>query len=119
MKEFSGIIVFLVKSAIVAILFFSVTAMLLPNIKQVREEWKEFVAKRENQALVLSFIQNPVALTMSGERDLERKNFADASLKFELAVGLLEMHGASPATIRPYQARFLEASKLAEQLPVN
>jgi hypothetical protein len=115
LKEFSVIIVFLVKSVIVSILFFSVTVMLLPNMKEVREEWKEFASKRENQALVLSFIQNPVALTLSGERDLEHKNFADATLKFELAVGLLEMHGASPATIRPYQARFIEASKLAEQ----
>jgi hypothetical protein len=115
LKEFSGIVVFFIKASIVSILFFSVAAMLLPNMKEVREEWKEFASKRENQALVLSFIQNPVALTLSGERDLEHKNFADAALKFELAVGLLEMHGASPATIRPYQARFIETSKLAEQ----
>jgi len=84
-------------------------------MKEIHEKWNDFVSKRENRAMVLSFIQNPVALKISGERDLEHKNFADATLKFELAVGLLEMHGASPATIRPYQARFIEASKLAEQ----
>ncbi|MGC2047690.1 MAG: hypothetical protein WA635_03670 [Gallionella sp.] len=76
---------------------------------------RSLLPKVENQALALSFIQNPVALTISGERDVERKNYADAALKFELAIGLLEMHGASPTTIQPYQARFLEASKMAEQ----
>lgn len=106
---------FFVKSIIVAIIFFSVVTMLLPNVKNIREEWKEFLSKRENQALVLSFIQNPVALTISGERDIEQKNYADAALKFELALGLLEMHGASPTTMQPYQVRFLEARKLVEQ----
>lgn len=115
MKELSGISVFFVKSIIVAIIFFSVVTMLLPNIKNIREDWKEFLSKRENQALVLSFIQNPVALTISGERDIERKSYAEAALKFELAVGLLEMHGASSTTIQPYQIRLLEARKLVEQ----
>lgn len=115
LKELSGISVFFLKSIIVAIIFFSVVTMLLPNVKNIREEWKEFSSKRENQALILSFIQNPVALTISGERDIERKNYAEAALKFELAVGLLEMHGASPTNIQPYQTRFLEAKKLAEQ----
>ncbi|MGA9664991.1 MAG: hypothetical protein WBQ69_00885 [Gallionella sp.] len=115
MKELSGIGIFFAKSIIAAIVFFAVVTMLLPNIGQMREEWKDFASKRENQALILSFIQNPVALTISGERDMERKNYSDAALKFELAVGLLEMHGASAATIQPYQARLLEAKKLAEQ----
>ncbi len=115
MKEFSGILVFLVKSVFVSVLFFLVIIMLLPNTKDLRDEWKDFSSKRENKALVLSFIQNPVALKMSAERDLRSKNFADAALKFELAVGLLEMHGASPATILPYQVRFTETNKLVEQ----
>lgn len=115
MREVSGIIVFLIKSVIVSILFFSVVTILLPNPEKIRQELKEFSSKRENRALVLSFIQNPVALAISGERDFEHKNFEDAALKFELAVGLLEMHGASPATTRPYQLRFMEAKKLAGQ----
>jgi hypothetical protein len=115
LKELSGIGVFFVKSVIVSIMIYLVVTMLLPNMKNIREEWKDFLSKRENQALVLSFIQNPVALTIAGERDIERMNYADAVLKFELAVGLLEMHGASPATIQPYQARFLDAKKLAER----
>lgn len=115
MKELWGISVFFVKSIIVAVIFFSVVTMLLPSIKNIREEWKEFSSKRENQALVLSFIQNPVALTISGERDMERKNYTEAALKFELAVGLLEMHGASPAVIQPYRVRFLGAREMAER----
>ncbi len=115
MKELSGIGIFIVKSIIAAIVFFLVVTMLLPNMGQIREDWKNFASKRENQALILSFIQNPVALTISGERDIERKNYADAALKFELAVGLLEMHGASATSIQPYQTRYLEAKKLAEQ----
>ncbi len=115
MKELSGIGVFFAKSIIVAIVSFSVIAMLLPDIKSIREEVKIYLSQRENQAIVLSFVQNPVALTIAGQRDLERKQYADAALKFELALGLLEMHGASSATIQPYQARFLEARKLAEQ----
>lgn len=114
MKELSGIGVFFVKSIIAGIVFFTVITMLLPNIGQVRDDWKSFASKRENQALILSFIQNPVALTISGQRDIERKNYADAALKFELAVGLLEMHGASPTTIQPYQKRLLEAKKMLE-----
>ena len=115
LKEFLGVGVFFVKSIIVAIIFFAVITMLSPNIKNIREEWQGFLSKRENQALVLSFIQNPVALTISGERDIERKKYADAALKFELAVGLLEMHGASPSAIQPYQTRFLDAKKMTEQ----
>jgi hypothetical protein len=115
LKEYFWIGEFFVKSIIVAIIFFAVVTMLLPNIKNIREEWKGFLSERENQALVLSFIQNPVALTISGERDLVRKKYADAALKFELAVGLLEMHGASPTTIQPYQVRFLDAKRMAEQ----
>jgi hypothetical protein len=113
MKEPSGIISFLLKSIIVAVLFLLVSKMLLPNTKEIREQWKDFSSKRDNQALVFSFIQNPVALTISGERDFEHKNYSDAALKFELAIGLLEMHGASPTTIGPYQERFKEARKLA------
>jgi hypothetical protein len=113
LKELTGIAIFFVKSAIVSLLFFLVATMLLPNFKDIRAEWKEFTSKRENQALVFSFVQNPVALTLAGERDFKQKNFVDAALKFELAIGLLEMHGASPATIRPYQVRFEEANKLA------
>lgn len=119
MKEFAGIISFLVKSAIVSLLFLLVAKTLLPNFKEIRNEWKEFASIRENKAIVLSFVQNPVALTISGERDFEQKNYSDAALKFELAVGLLEMHGASPTTIRPYEARFKEASKLAVLPPTN
>jgi hypothetical protein len=115
LKEFSGIIVFFIKASIVSILFISIVWMLFPNLKEIHEKWNDFASKRENRAMVLSFIQNPVALKISAERDFDRKNYDDATLKFELAVGLLEMHGASPATIRPYQARFIEASKLAEQ----
>jgi len=107
--------VFFVKSIIAAIVFFSLVVLLLPNTGKISEEWKNFSSKRENQALMLSFIQNPIALTISGERDIERKNYADAALKFELAVGLLEMHGASTATIGPYRDRYIAASKLAEQ----
>lgn len=111
----SGLAVFFAKSIIVAVIFFALITSLLPNTKQIREYLTTFLSARENQALVLSFIQNPVALTISGERDLERKNYADAALKFELALGLLEMHGASTTTIRPYQARFFDAKKMDEQ----
>jgi len=97
----------------------SVLKIFLPDINNIRKEWKEFSSKRENQALMYSFIQNPVALTISGERDIERKNYDEASLKFELAVGLLEMHGASPTAIQPYQDRFLAAKKLAEHSAIN
>ena len=115
MKDISGIGVFFAKSIIAAIIFILAVKMLLPNVNNIREEWKEFLSERENQALILSFIQNPVALTISGERDMERKNYAGAALKFELAVGLLEMHGASPATIQPYQVRFADAKRMSEQ----
>lgn len=110
---------FLVKTLIVVIMFFSGVAILLPNTKDMREHWNEFISKKENRALVFSFIQNPVALTMSGERDMERKNYEEATLKFELAVGLLEMHGASPATLKTYQARLQQAQKLAEKATLD
>jgi hypothetical protein len=115
LKEYSGIIVFFVKSLIVFILFILVVLILFPNMKEIHERWDNFLSKRENKALVLSFIQNPVALRISAEHDFDRKNFADAALKYELAIGLFEMNGASPATIGPYQARLMEATKLVEQ----
>jgi len=112
LSTFSNVLVFLLKSIIVATLTFTVIIMLLPNTNEIRKDWKYFYAKQENKALILSFVQNPVALRMSGERDFEHKEFADAALKFELAIGLLEMHGATPETIHPYQIRFSETSRL-------
>lgn len=115
MKALSGIAIFSIKAAIVALLLFLAVKMLLPDMNNLKEDWKAFFSKRENQALVFSFIQNPVALNTAGERDFDRKNYSDAALKFELAIGLLEMHGASSATIEPYQTRFIEATQLAKQ----
>ena len=115
MKALSGIAIFSIKAAIVVLLLFLAVKMLLPDTKSLREDWNAFLSKRENQALVLSFIQNPVALNIGGERDFEKKDYSDAALKFELAIGLLEMHGASSVTIKPYQARFIEATQLAKQ----
>jgi hypothetical protein len=56
-------------------------------------------------------------LAKAGERDFELKKYADAALKFELAVGLLEMHGAAPATINPYLVRYENAKELAAAHP--
>jgi len=119
MKEVTGVFIFLVKSIIVALLCFMVIKSILPDLNNAQNKWKDFSSKRENQALVFSFIQNPVALIKAGERDFEVKKYADAALKFELAVGLLEMHGASQATIRPYLTRYEEAKILASPSNTN
>lgn len=114
MKEYSSIGMFFIKLVLVSVAFIAIVSIFLPNFNNIQEKWKEYISERENRALLLSFIQNPVALTISGERDLERKNYTEAALKFELAVGLLEMHGASPTTMQPYKARLLDARRMAE-----
>lgn len=119
MKEYSGIIVFFIKSSIVSILFILVVWAVSPNIKEIHEKLDIFLSKKENKAMVLSFIQNPVALKISAEHDFDRKNFADAALKYELAIGLFEMNGASPATIHPYQVRLIEATELIKPPTAN
>lgn len=115
MKEFNWVWIFAVKSIIVAIVCFVGISALLPNVGGMKAQWDTFMSHRENQALILSFIQNPVALTLAGDRDVDQKRYEDAALKFELAIGLLEMHGAAANTIRPYQERLQKARLLAQK----
>ena len=53
--------------------------------------------------MLLSFIQNPKALSIAADRDIFREKYNEAHLKLELALGLLEMHGASQELIKKYE----------------
>ena len=66
--------------------------------------------------MLLSFIQNPEALSIASDRDLFREKFDDAQLKFELALGLLEMYGSSQDIIDQYELRISNIKKKINDL---
>ena len=112
MKVTIGIFIFFIKSFVLIVLIAGSIRLVFPEIFSVGEYSKKFMADPGNQALVLSFIQNPVALSISAERDIEKKRFGDAIIKLELAIGLFEMHGANKANIQPYIDRLNYVKKL-------
>ena len=111
MKIFLLLLIFFAKSFIFIVTFFLVLFFFLPDTSKLESHLKEFASNKANQAMLLSFIQNPEALSIASDRDLFRERFDDAHLKLEIALGLLEMHGASQKIIDEYELRILNIKK--------
>lgn len=97
----------------------------MPNTEKLKTHLKEFTSNKANQAMLLSFIQNPEALSIAADRDLLREKYYDAHLKLQIALGLLEMHGASKELINEYESRIdniknkINDEKTDLKIPVN
>ena len=68
---------------------------------------KTFKEER-TQLHLLSFIQNPAVLYKTSVMDEEEGKLKEAVRDMELAIGLLEMHGASSSVIARYNERLLK-----------
>ena len=111
MKIFQLLLIFFAKSFIFIVTFFLVLLFFIPDTSKLESHLKEFASNKANQAMLLSFIQNPEALSIASDRDLFREKFDDAQLKLEIALGLLEMHGASQQLINQYESRINNIKK--------
>lgn len=125
MKIFQVLLIFFAKSFIFLVTFFLLLSFFLPNTEKLKTHLKEFTSNKANQAMLLSFIQNPEALSIAADRDLLREKYYDAHLKLQIALGLLEMHGASKELINEYESRIdniknkINDEKTDLKIPVN
>jgi|CXWL01.1.fsa_nt_gi hypothetical protein len=79
-----------------------------------------YIPKEKNRVLLLSFIQNPAALDKLSMLDEKDGNFENAIAELELAIGLLEMHGADQKVIGRYETKLKELnSKMQASLPLD
>lgn len=79
--------------------------LVLPDFSALNKSISKTLEQEKNKIILASFIQNPVALSKLSEFDEKDGKISKAILDIELAIGLLEMHGAAPATIAKYQER--------------
>jgi hypothetical protein len=91
---------FAIKAGIITVLLLTLLNLLLPDFDKL----KRFETPK-TKLILLSFIQNPRALLKISEIEEDEGKLDNAIREMELAVGLLEMHGAGKQIIEPYLAR--------------
>lgn len=97
---------FAIKAGIVTVLLLTATHLLLPDFDRLKR-----LNTPKTKLLLLSFVQNPRALLKISEIEEYEGKLDNAIREVELAVGLLEMHGASKETIDSYQSRITELKR--------
>jgi hypothetical protein len=114
---------FVAKAIVITILLALFLDAFIPDFSQIREDFSQQKAalkvkvanamKDERTKLyALSFVQNPAALYKTSELAERDGKLDNAMRDMELAIGLLEMHGADKAVIKRYSDR-LEKLKVA------
>lgn len=119
---FQALALFSIKTVIVLLLLGIFMSVMLPDAAQVSEikaeVKKNLTGFRKNfqderaKLYTLSFIQNPAALYKISEIEERNGKVDNAMRDLELAIGLLEMHGAEKQVVKRYADR-LEALKAA------
>lgn len=107
----SQLIPFSIKAAIAFILFIVAAVILMPDFTALKYSIKKAAKDEKTRVVLMSFIQNPAALYRASEIDEKAGKFNSAILDMEMAIGLLEMHNASPAVIKRYEARLSDLNK--------
>lgn len=103
---------FVIKASIIFILIVIASGYIIQEI----HAWKysvmsyfpkeiNHIPKEKNRVLLLSFIQNPAALDKLSMLDEKDGNLENAITELELAIGLLEMHGARQEVIDRYEVK--------------
>ncbi len=114
---------FTAKAIVITILLALFLDAFIPDFSDIREDFSRERAalkvkianalKDERTKLyILSFVQNPVALHKTSEIAERDGKLDNAMRDMELAIGLLEMHGADKQVIKRYNDR-LDKLKLA------
>jgi hypothetical protein len=69
----------------------------------------------KNSIILLGFIQNPAALEKASIISEKKDRLDRAIVEMELAIGLLELHSASPAILARYNNRLKHLQSKKEQ----
>ena len=91
---------FFVKSLIVVAMIFGGIYLLIPDAKVFKG-----LETDQNKYIALTLIQNPRILWKMSETDERKGNLPNAIRDMEVAIGLLEMHGARLEVLQIYQNR--------------
>ena len=91
---------FFVKSLIVVAMIFGGIYFLIPDAKVFKG-----LETDQNKYIALTLIQNPRILWKMSETDESKGNLPNAIRDMEVAIGLLEMHGARLEVLQIYQNR--------------
>jgi hypothetical protein len=89
---------FFVKSLIVVAMIFGGIYFLIPDAKVFKG-----LETDQNKYIALTLIQNPRILWKMSETDESKGNLPNAIRDMEVAIGLLEMHGARLEVLQIYQ----------------
>lgn len=99
-----GIWSFVVKTGIILIGIFIFLGIILPDSDELRSKLRRLDTEKSKLAW-LSFIQNPQSLLKISEIEENEGKLDNAIRETELAIGLLEMHGADKQVIQRYTDR--------------
>ena len=91
---------FFVKSLIVVAMIFGGIYFLIPDARVFKG-----LETDQNKYIALTLIQNPRILWKMSETDESKGNLPNAIRDMEVAIGLLEMHGARLEVLEIYQNR--------------
>ena len=91
---------FFVKSLIVVAMIFGGMYFLMPDARVFKG-----LETDQNKYIALTLIQNPRILWKISETDESKGNLPNAIRDMEVAIGLLEMHGARLEVLQTYQNR--------------
>ena len=91
---------FFVKSLIVVAMIFGGIYLLIPDARVFKG-----LETDQNKYIALTLIQNPRILWKMSETDESKGNLPNAIRDMEVAIGLLEMHGARLEVLQIYQNR--------------
>jgi hypothetical protein len=91
---------FFVKSLIVVAMIFGGMYFLMPDARVFKG-----LETDQNKYIALTLIQNPRILWKMSETDESKGNLPNAIRDMEVAIGLLEMHGARLEVLQTYQNR--------------
>ena len=91
---------FFVKSLIVVAMIFGGIYFLIPDARVFKG-----LETDQNKYIALTLIQNPRILWKMSETDESKGNLQNAIRDMEVAIGLLEMHGARLEVLQIYQNR--------------
>ena len=91
---------FFVKSLIVVAMIFGGMYFLMPDARVFKG-----LETDQNKYIALTLIQNPRILWKMSETDESKGNLQNAIRDMEVAIGLLEMHGARLEVLQTYQNR--------------
>lgn len=101
-----GIGLFAMKTGIILILILILANALLPDFSELKR-----LETPKSKLFLLSFVQNPQALLKISEIEEGEGKIDNAIRETELAIGLLEMHGADKLVIQRYFDRLNKLKK--------